>query len=82
VLQHGGVAPLEALVARIMADHAEAPSDVRRGGWIAEVDGALGERAGCVLCVLCVPGAAADQAVLRILLVTPAARGQHWRLSL
>lgn len=38
--------------------------------WIAEVDGA---RAGCVFCV----ASDGDTAKLRILLVDPAARGQH-----
>jgi len=59
----------EALVARIVADFAAAPPDPRRAGWVAELDG---RRVGCVLCV---PGAEPTQAVLRILLVTPDARG-------
>jgi GNAT superfamily N-acetyltransferase len=77
VWQHGEVyaatlgwdATFEALVARIVADYTEAPADPRLGGWVAELDG---RRVGCVLCV---PGPAPDVAVLRILLVTPDARG-------
>jgi len=59
----------EALVARIVADFADAPPDPRRAGWIAELGG---RRVGCVLCV---PGDDPSVAVLRILLVTPDARG-------
>jgi len=78
VWQHGEVyagtlgwdTTFEALVARIVADFATAPADPRLGGWIAELDG---RRVGCVLCV---PGTEPHQAVLRILLVTPDARGQ------
>jgi len=57
----------EALVARIVADYAAAPT--RSGAWIAELDG---ERVGCVFCV------PADErtAQLRILLVDPVARGR------
>jgi len=77
VWQHGEVyaatlgwdTSFEALVARIVADFAAAPPDPRRAGWVAELDG---RRVGCVLCV---PGAEPTQAVLRILLVTPDARG-------
>jgi N-acetylglutamate synthase-like GNAT family acetyltransferase len=77
VWQHGEVyaatlgwdATFEALVARIVADFATADPDPRLAGWIAELDG---ERVGCVLCV---PGAQPHAAVLRILLVTPEARG-------
>ena len=77
VWQHGEVyaatlgwdTSFEALVARIVADFAAAPGDPRRGGWIAELEG---RRVGCVLCV---PGADPGEAVLRILLVTPEARG-------
>ena len=59
----------EALVARIVADYANDHDPARESAWIAEVDG---ERVGCVFCV----DARADQtAVLRILLVDPAARG-------
>ena len=78
VWQHGEVyaatlgwdTSFEALVARIVADHATSEPDARRGGWIAELGG---RRVGCVLCV---PSPEApDEAVLRILLVTPDARG-------
>ena len=77
VWQHGEVyaatlgwdSSFEALVARIVADFADTNPDPRLGGWIAELDG---WRVGCVLCV---PGADPSVAVLRILLVTPDARG-------
>jgi GNAT superfamily N-acetyltransferase len=59
----------EALVARIVADYAGKHDPEREAAWIAEVDG---ERAGCVFCV---EGPDPDTAQLRILLVTPAARG-------
>jgi GNAT superfamily N-acetyltransferase len=59
----------EALVARIVADYADA-FDVRRdAAWIAELGG---ERVGCVLCV----HEDGDTARLRTLLVDPAARGR------
>jgi len=59
----------EALVARIVADYGAAHDPVREAAWVAELDGV---RAGCVFCV------AGDEttAKLRILLVTPAARGR------
>jgi GNAT superfamily N-acetyltransferase len=60
----------EALVARIVADYAASHDAKRQAAWIAEVDGA---RAGCVFCV----AGDDDTAKLRILLVDPAARGQH-----
>jgi GNAT superfamily N-acetyltransferase len=58
----------EALVARIVADHAEHHDPAREAAWIAELDG---ERVGCVFCV------AKDEttAQLRILLVHPDGRG-------
>ncbi|MCP2622414.1 GNAT family N-acetyltransferase [Mycolicibacterium smegmatis] len=59
----------EALVARIVADYAAAHDPAREAGWIAEVDG---QRAGCIFCVA---GDEPDLAKLRILLVTPQARG-------
>jgi GNAT superfamily N-acetyltransferase len=79
VWQHGEVyaetlgwdASFEALVVRIVADYAEAPDSPRRAAWVAELGG---RRVGCVMCV-----PAADDsttAVLRILLVTPDARGR------
>jgi GNAT superfamily N-acetyltransferase len=78
VWQHGEVyaatlgwdTSFEALVARIVADFAQRDDDPRNRGWIAELDG---RRVGCVLCV---PGSGPEQAVLRILLVTPEARGR------
>jgi GNAT superfamily N-acetyltransferase len=60
----------EALVARIVADYADAADDPGNGAWIAELDG---ERAGCVFCVA---GEEPGTAQLRILLVHPRARGQ------
>lgn len=63
--QFGWDGGFEALVARIVADF-----DPKTGAaWIAEADG---ERAGSVFCV---PGDEPDTAKLRILLVTPEARG-------
>jgi len=59
----------EALVARIVADFAADHDPAREAGWIAEVDG---ERAGCIFLVR---GDEDGAAKLRILLVTPAARG-------
>lgn len=67
--QFGWSTDFEALVARIVADHATKQSPAPEAAWIAEVDG---ERAGCVMLV------ADDQpgtAKLRVLLVTPNARG-------
>jgi GNAT superfamily N-acetyltransferase len=58
----------EALVARIVADHAAEPDTARRRAWIAE---SAGRRVGCVFCV----PADDTTAQLRILLVTPDARG-------
>jgi len=60
----------EGLVARIVGAYAERPDHVRRAAWIAEVDG---ERAGCIMLV---PDDADERtAKLRVLLVTPLARG-------
>jgi GNAT superfamily N-acetyltransferase len=67
--EYGWDTSFEALVARIVADHANAAPDRRRGAWVAERDD---QRVGCVLCV---PGADPSAAVLRILLVVPEARG-------
>ncbi|MFC5748660.1 GNAT family N-acetyltransferase [Actinomadura rugatobispora] len=66
--QFGWNHEFEALVARIVADHAGSGDPARETAWIAEVDG---RRAGCVFCV-------ADDdrtARLRLLLVHPSARG-------
>lgn len=67
--QFGWNTDFEALVAQIVADYATGHDTRREAAWIAEVDG---ERAGCIFLV-------ADDdpgtAKLRILLVTPSARG-------
>lgn len=68
--QFGWNTDFEALVARIVADYAGDHDVVREAGWIAEVDG---RRVGCVFCIA---GDEPGQAKLRILLVTPAARGR------
>lgn len=67
--EFGWETTFEALVARIVADFGAAHDPVREAAWVAEVDD---ERAGCVFCV------AGDEttAKLRILLVTPTARGR------
>ena len=67
--QFGWNTDFEALVVKIVADFATEHDPAREAAWVAEVDG---ERAGCVFLV------AADEpgvAKLRILLVTPTARG-------
>lgn len=58
----------ERVTARIVADHAERARPGRDAAWVAELDG---RRVGCVFCVR------VDDAVaqLRLLLVTPEARG-------
>jgi GNAT superfamily N-acetyltransferase len=68
--EFGWDATMEALIARIVADYAAGHDPQREAAWIAELDG---DRVGCVFCV-----AARDEpayAVLRVLLVTPQARG-------
>lgn len=67
--QFGWDTDFEALVARIVADYAVGHEPSREAAWIAEVDG---ERAGCIFLV---SGDQEGTAKLRILLVTPAARG-------
>lgn len=67
--EYGWNTDFEALVTRIVADFADGRGSDRQAGWVAEVDG---ERAGCVLCVA---GADEREARLRLLLVTPTARG-------
>lgn len=67
--QFGWNADFEALVAKIVADYALDYDPNREAAWIAEVDG---ERAGCIFLVT---GDEPSVAKLRILLVTPAARG-------
>ncbi|WP_041289303.1 GNAT family N-acetyltransferase [Kribbella flavida] len=75
--EYGWGSSFEALVARIVADYAEQqeadraqPGPAREAAWIAEVDG---DRAGCIFCVR---GPDEATAKLRLLLVTPAGRGQ------
>jgi GNAT superfamily N-acetyltransferase len=67
--EHGWDTGFEALVARIVADYANDHDPARENAWIAELDG---RRVGCVFCV---DGRDGGTAVLRILLVDPAARG-------
>jgi GNAT superfamily N-acetyltransferase len=67
--EYGWDTSFEALVARIVADYATGHDPRREAGWIAERNG---QRAGCVLCVA---GTEPGTAVLRVLLVHPAARG-------
>jgi len=67
--EHGWDTDFEALVARIVADYANDHDPARENAWIAELDG---KRVGCVFCV---DGRDGATAVLRILLVDPAARG-------
>lgn len=69
--EYGWDATFEALVARIVADYAarqDNPRQLRERAWIAEADGV---RAGCVLCC----EADLYTAQLRVLLVSPQARG-------
>ena len=65
--EFGWDAGFQALVARIVADYAPQHDPGREAGWIAELDG---RRVGCVLCV----AGDQDTALLRALLVDPAAR--------
>jgi GNAT superfamily N-acetyltransferase len=67
--QFGWNTDFEALVAKIVAEYATGHDPSREAAWIAEVDA---ERAGCVFLVADDDPATAR---LRILLVTPAARG-------
>jgi len=67
--EYGFDARFEALVAQIVAGYAAGHDPKRENAWIAEVDG---QRAGCVFCV---DAGEDDTAILRVLLVTPAARG-------
>lgn len=66
--EYGWNAAFEAHVARLVADYSAGHDADREAAWIAEVDGT---RAGCVLCV----DGGDGTAVLRVLLVDPAARG-------
>src|SRR3954447_4066880 len=67
--QFGWNTDFDALVAKIVADYALGHDGAREAAWIAE---AGGKRAGCVFLVA---GDDPGTARLRILLVTPAARG-------
>jgi GNAT superfamily N-acetyltransferase len=67
--EYGWGLPFETLVARIVADYATDVDDDREAAWIAEVDGV---RVGCIFCVR---GPDEATAKLRLLLLTPAARG-------
>jgi GNAT superfamily N-acetyltransferase len=67
--QFGWNTEFEALVVKIVAQYADHRDPGREAAWIAEVDG---ERAGCVFLVA---GEEPSIAKLRLLLVTPAARG-------
>jgi GNAT superfamily N-acetyltransferase len=67
--QFGWDTDFEVLVVRIVADYAAAHDPTPEAAWIAEVDG---ERARCIFLVA---GDEPGVARLRILLVTPAARG-------
>ncbi|MFV2103384.1 GNAT family N-acetyltransferase [Micromonospora sp. LOL_024] len=67
--QYGWNIDFEKLVAGIVGDYATHHDPTREAGWMAEVDG---DRAGCVFLVA---GDQPDTAKLRVLLVTPAARG-------
>jgi GNAT superfamily N-acetyltransferase len=60
----------EALVARIVADYAQAHDPAREAAWIAELDG---RRVGTIFCVA--DPEHPETAKLRILLVHPAGRG-------
>lgn len=67
--QFGWSTDFERMVARIVADYATSGAPDLQAGWIAEVDG---ERAGCIMCT---PSDDPAVALLRVLLVTPKARG-------
>jgi GNAT superfamily N-acetyltransferase len=60
----------ETLIAQIVAAYATEHDDSREAAWIAEVDG---ERVGSIFCVR---GPDEATAKLRLLLLTPAARGR------
>src|SRR5689334_8670243 len=67
--EYGWAAQYETLIAQIVAQYATDHDDERECAWIAEVDG---ERAGSIFCVR---GPDETTAQLRLLPVTPAARG-------
>lgn len=68
--EYGWDSTFEALVARILADYANAADTGRAQAWVGEV---AGRRAGCVMC--CAEDE--DTAELHTLLVEPWARGHH-----
>ncbi|TDW23641.1 GNAT family N-acetyltransferase [Kribbella kalugense] len=67
--EYGWAPQYEVLIAQIVAAYATDHDDEREAAWIAEVDG---ERVGSIFCVR---GPDETTAQLRLLLVTPAARG-------
>jgi GNAT superfamily N-acetyltransferase len=67
--EYGWGSSYEVLVAQIVAAYGADHDDEREAAWIAEVDG---ERAGSIFCVR---GPDETTAKLRLLMVTPAARG-------
>ncbi|MEU8224810.1 GNAT family N-acetyltransferase [Kribbella sp. NPDC048915] len=67
--EYGWGPAYETLIAQIVTAYATDHDDEREAAWIAEVDG---ERAGSIFCV---QGPDETTAQLRLLLVTPAARG-------
>ncbi|GAB2660633.1 GNAT family N-acetyltransferase [Kribbella swartbergensis] len=67
--EYGWGLPYEALITQIVSGYANDHDDAREAAWIAEVDG---KRAGSVFCVR---GPDEATAQLRLLLVTPEARG-------
>ncbi|WP_406057258.1 GNAT family N-acetyltransferase [Kribbella sp. NBC_00889] len=67
--EYGWGLEYEALITRIVATYASEHDDDREAAWIAEVEG---ERAGSIFCVR---GPDETTAQLRLLLVTPDARG-------
>jgi GNAT superfamily N-acetyltransferase len=67
--EYGWGPAYEVLIAQIVSAYASDHDDAREAAWIAEVDG---ERAGSIFCVR---GPDEATAQLRLLLVTPAARG-------
>ena len=69
--EYGWGQSYEALILRIVAAYATEHDDEREAAWIAEVDG---ERAGSIFCVR---GPDEATAQLRLLLLTPDARGLH-----
>lgn len=68
--EYGWDTSFEALVARILADYANATDNGPAQAWVGEV---AGRRAGCVMCC----GADDETAELHTLLVEPWARGRN-----